>query len=356
MTTESTGKPSFLHFTDDDVLEDMIAEPDAFSREDEAEDSEFYAQPRLVEHLDAAARERVTELYASLIVEHRPHVLDLMAAVSSHLPEHKEAAEVIGLGLNDQELRKNNRLTHSVTHDLNRNPRLPFDNERFDVVLNTVSVQYLTNPRKIFAEVDRILKPGGLFVVVFSDRSFPTKAIKVWELLTAEERIKLIAKFFHETGMFFAPQSYISQGQPRPKDDKYAHLGIPSDPIYAVFADKKGGDPDRPARSVPHSTMALPSDEEIKRRKAPTGETMQCPYCQSELYRWRITENPWSTWDHDLYVCLNDSCSYLVRGWQEMYRQGNSGTSYRLVYDQQKDSFLTIPIPSLNVIKESVEQ
>ncbi len=355
MMTEAT-KRRFPHFTDDDVLNDMLAESDAFSREDESSDTAFYTRPRLVEHLDVAARERVSQLFDSLIVEDNPRVLDLMAAVSSHLPKHRKISELVGLGLNEEELQANQRLSKYVIQDLNETPALPFDDESFDVVLNTVSVQYITDPGRVFADVGRVLKPGGLFVVVFSDRSFPTKAIKVWELLTAEERIKFVTKFMEETGTFFAPRSYISQGHPRPKDDKYAHLGIPSDPIYAVFADKKGGDPNRPTRTIPHNTVAMPPDEVIERRKAEIQQTMQCPYCASILYRWRITENPWSTWDHDLHVCLNDSCPYLVRGWQEMYRQGNSGMSYRLVYDKQKNSYLTIPIPSLNVIKQSVDQ
>ena len=39
----------------------------------------------------------------------------------------------------------------------------------------TVSIQYLTKPIEIFRDVNRILKPGGLFAVIFSNRMFPPK-------------------------------------------------------------------------------------------------------------------------------------------------------------------------------------
>ena len=61
-------------------------------------------------------------------------------------------------------------------HDLNRTPTLPFEDESFDVVLNTVSVDYLTRPFEVFAEVGGVLRPGGLFLVTFSNRAFPQKA------------------------------------------------------------------------------------------------------------------------------------------------------------------------------------
>lgn len=42
--------------------------------------------------------------------------------------------------------------------DLNAEPRLPFDGSTYDAVLCCVSVQYLQQPEKVFADVRRVLK------------------------------------------------------------------------------------------------------------------------------------------------------------------------------------------------------
>ena len=42
------------------------------------------------------------------------------------------------------------------------------------------SVDYLTRPREVFAEVHRVLAPGGVFLVAFSNRVFAEKAVAVW--------------------------------------------------------------------------------------------------------------------------------------------------------------------------------
>ena len=40
-----------------------------------------------------------------------------------------------------------------------------------------VSVDYLIRPLEIFKEVNRVLRPGGKFILSQSNRCFPTKAI-----------------------------------------------------------------------------------------------------------------------------------------------------------------------------------
>ncbi len=67
-----------------------------------------------------------------------------------------------------------------VVHDLNADPTLPFADESFDDVVCCVSVDYLTRPVEVFADVARVLRPGGRFVTTFSNRCFPTKAIRGW--------------------------------------------------------------------------------------------------------------------------------------------------------------------------------
>jgi SAM-dependent methyltransferase len=206
-----------------------------FKRDDESPDTEFYKKPRLVDHLDSMARSTVEELYLRLIPE-QSRILDLMAGPDSHLVERLKPQSVVGLGLNQEELNDNSVLTERVIHDLNADISLPFDENEFDVVVNTVSVDYMTRPLEVFREVARILRPGGLFVVVFSNRMFPPKAVRIWKRTNEAERMDLVKRFFSLSGRFSAPESFESTGKPRPEDDKYYDLGIPSDPIYALWA------------------------------------------------------------------------------------------------------------------------
>ena len=143
-----------------------------FERSDETPDERFYRQPRFVNHLDDRAVELIGALYGRLL---RPEgrVLDLMSSWVSHLPPELEPLELTGLGLNRSELAANERLAHTVVHDLNRNPALPFENGYFDAAICTVSVEYLTRPLDVFEEISRILKPEGTFIVTFSNRWFP---------------------------------------------------------------------------------------------------------------------------------------------------------------------------------------
>ena len=64
----------------------LLNNDDAFLREDENDDGEFYAQNRLVEHLDAIALYTVEQIIGQLITMEKPVILDLMAAWDSHLP------------------------------------------------------------------------------------------------------------------------------------------------------------------------------------------------------------------------------------------------------------------------------
>ena len=330
---------------------------DAFSRLDESDDSEFYARDRFVSHLDSLALATVEKLIETLVVEENPAILDLMAGWDSHIPDHLRASEVVGLGLNENELRKNKVLSEVVIHDLNKDPRLPFPDNRFDVVINTVSVDYMTKPAQVFKEVARILKPGGLFLVIFSNRMFSEKAVKVWREAGEEERVLVVEDFFKEAGAFEKPIGFLSKGKPRPKNDKYADLGIPSDPIYAVYADKKGGDPFRGERPELTVSYGEPLDQEtFERRKKAIKQTLRCPHCGEKMLKWAVPDNPFEvTWDNDfMYICFNDACPYYVRGWDFMYREGNRSCSYRLMYNPEKDCCMPIPVPTPKALRESI--
>ncbi|MBI5249295.1 MAG: methyltransferase domain-containing protein [Desulfomonile tiedjei] len=212
----------------------QVFRPVDFAREDDSSDEAFYRRPRFVNHLDSLATATVEDVYSRLILR-SSRVLDLMAGPDSHLRPELEPRTVSGLGLNEEELGANPILSEWVIHDLNACPALPFEDNRFDVVINTVSVDYLTRPIEVFRDVNRILGSGGLFIVVFSNRMFPTKAVNIWRITRESKRPDLVRKFFSEAGRFSIEGFFESKNKPRPTDDKYYSLGIPSDPVYALW-------------------------------------------------------------------------------------------------------------------------
>jgi len=206
---------------------DSPLRPEHFRRQDESDDSLFYREPRLVTHIDDQAIAAVTRFYGDLIPD-GSMVLDLMTSWVSHLPEGKPLAGVAGVGMNAVELDENPVLTERVVQDLNKNPKLPWDDGTFDAAVVTVSVQYLTDPPSVFAEVGRVLKAGAPFAVAFSNRCFPTKAVAVWQVLGEKEHAELIGLYFRLSGMFEGPEAYSIGAGPG------------SDPMYVVVAAKKG--------------------------------------------------------------------------------------------------------------------
>jgi len=175
-----------------------------FQRADESDDALFYQAPRLVLHIDDETVAALTAAYGELIAP-GSDVLDLMSSWVSHLPPDLRLSRVSGLGMNAVELEKNPRLSDHCVHDLNREPALPHADASFDVVLNSVSIQYLTRPVPVFRSVARVLRPGGLHVVALSHRCFPTKAIRAWHALPPRERLEVVRGYFLIAGGFDEP-------------------------------------------------------------------------------------------------------------------------------------------------------
>jgi hypothetical protein len=211
----------------------------AFDRPDTRPDDVFYETPRMVNHLDAKARELITGLYSGLLPQHGK-VLDLMSSWNSHLPENMAFKEVVGLGLNRRELAANSQLTDHLVQDLNVEPVLPFNSAGFDAVICTASVEYLTSPLAVFDEVARVLKPGGIFIVTFSNRWFPPKAINIWQNCHEFERLGLTTEYFLQSEKYDKIQTWSMRGYPRPADDKYFPAQPLSDPVYAVWGYTNG--------------------------------------------------------------------------------------------------------------------
>jgi SAM-dependent methyltransferase len=201
---------------------DGLYPPDAYAREDESPDPGFYGFPRKVVHIDDGAIVALGALYAEVLPP-GGRLLDLMSSWRSHLPARAHAGEVIGLGMNAEEMGDNPQLTKSVVHDINGDPRLPFGDAEFDGAMCAVSIQYMTHPVLVFRELRRVLRPGAPFVVSFSNRCFPTKAVAVWLGSTDPQHRRLVRSYFEAAG-----------GWTDVKDE--ARLVYDNgDPLYAVW-------------------------------------------------------------------------------------------------------------------------
>lgn len=200
-----------------------------FARRDEQADALFYSFPRKVVHLDEPALTAYEHLLDDILCGSDSY-LDLMSSWRTHLSDYARPKRLIGLGLNAAEMADNPQLTEYVVHDLNQTPRLPFETAQFDSVICTVSVQYLTQPLEVFAEINRVLKPGGRFIVAFSNRYFAQKAIAIWLSMTDDQHIDLVSYYFQNSGNWVNLRAIEKTASPIDKVD--------SDPLYVLWAEK----------------------------------------------------------------------------------------------------------------------
>ena len=194
--------------------------PEAFAKQDNGDDLTFYAPPRLVTHIDEAAVAALESFYRRMLPQ-GGRLLDLMSSWVSHLPADHAYAEVIGHGMNAAELDANPRLTRSFVQNLNHDPQLPLAARMFDAAIACVGVQYLQQPLAVFGEVRRVLVPGAPFIVSFSNRCFPSKAVAIWRALDRGGHSALVKLYLERAGF----------------TDVCAYLlvdGTVSDPLVAV--------------------------------------------------------------------------------------------------------------------------
>ena len=192
----------------------------AFAKQDSSDDLGFYAPSRLVTHIDERATAALTDHYRTALPP-GARVLDLMSSWVSHMPEDRSYAEVVGHGMNAEELGANPRLARWFVQNLNKNPVLPLDDDSFGVALCCVGVQYLQNPLAVFADVRRVLVPGAPFVVSFSNRCFPTKAVAIWRALDTNGHAALVKLYLERAGFTDVEVNLLADGRT-------------SDPLVAV--------------------------------------------------------------------------------------------------------------------------
>jgi len=202
--------------------------PQYFRRPDETDDDLFYQEARKVVHIDEGAIAAAGALYGELLPA-GGHILDLMSAWRTHLPPTYTPGKVTGLGMNADEMRDNPQLTDFVVHNLNKNPQLPFADKTFDAAICTVSVQYLTDPVRVFKAVYRTLRPNAVFCLTFSNRCLPTKAVAVWQSASMEQKAQLVESYLHQAGF-----AEIHTADRSPQRKRHLFSGL-ADPLIGVW-------------------------------------------------------------------------------------------------------------------------
>ena len=203
--------------------------PGFFDRADDAPDPVFYGPPRLVTHIDDGAIAAVGALYAELGIDGSApeprRVLDLMSSWVSHF--RTPPSELVVLGMNADELAANPAATERLVHDLNADPRVPLPDADVDAAVCCVSIDYLTRPIEVLADVGRVLRPGGALAITYSNRCFPTKAVRGWLATDDEQHGLVVAELVRRTGLFDEPRVALRTPPGR------------GDPLYAVTATRR---------------------------------------------------------------------------------------------------------------------
>lgn len=180
------------------VVQSVLSERDR-AKLDAGSDDAFYDAPRFVTHADDGFLRRLTDTYESVLAD-GDRIFDAMSSWVSHLPPG-DYERVVGHGLNERELAANDALDTWFVQDLNDDQRLPLADSAFDAVLCALSVQYLQYPGAVFAEFERVLDPGGVVVVSFSNRMFPTKAVRAWRTAGMDGRTDLVRSYCDAGGL-----------------------------------------------------------------------------------------------------------------------------------------------------------
>jgi SAM-dependent methyltransferase len=192
---------------------------------DDGDDADFYDSPRFVTHADDAFLTRLTDLYADHLGP-GDRVFDAMSSWVSHLPDERYD-RVVGHGLNAAELAENDALGAWFVQNLNDHQSLPLPDGAIDAVACALSVQYLQYPEAVFAEFARVLAPGGRLIVSFTNRMFPTKAVRAWRAASMDGRLDLVRNYVDSTDAFATVETVREQPA--------------RDPFYAVVATKPTG-------------------------------------------------------------------------------------------------------------------
>ena len=208
----------------------------------ESDDALWYSQPRFCTHVDDGFLEQLTRLYRQRTTPEYK-CLDLCSSHVSHYPYEYEY--VLGHGLNREELSRNGAFQGNFfVRNFNENPTIDAPDQTFDMVSMCVSIQYMQRAEELFKEIFRVLKPGGVVIISYSNRMFYEKALSVWRDGTGYSRTQLVKSYFQNVSGFTEPEVITEVLPDGVEDEKNVFVKImktfmkraSSDPFYAVVS------------------------------------------------------------------------------------------------------------------------
>lgn len=210
-----------------------------FSRKIEDDDTLFYDSiDTTAPIVDQVSIEQLKQFYTANIKDSQ-QVLDLLAGPDSYLPAQLNQLNVTGLALKESDLQANPVLNQYTIQDINKQPGLPFEDQQFDAVTCAFGIEYLIHPVAVFKEIARVLKPGGVFLIAFSDRFYEQKVIHLWDDLHTFERMGLVLEYFRQSGEFEQLHSESIRGLIRHEEDPFINKTVHSCPMFMLSGKRK---------------------------------------------------------------------------------------------------------------------
>lgn len=144
------------------------------------------------------------------------------------------------------QLARNPQLTEFFVRNLNEDPNnWVFDDCTFDAVLCCCSIQYIQQPEQVLSEILRVLKPGGICIITFTNRMFYEKAIAAWRDSSDYAHRQLVKQYFYAIEGWKEPEEVTAVDGSQPQglvESARAFLqqlsGGAGDPFNAVIAYK----------------------------------------------------------------------------------------------------------------------
>lgn len=316
---------------------------------EEAMDREkrFRKGPLLESLLHDAASGMIRVACEGLLPEGNANVLELLPGPEGVMPTCDEPNVVTGVSDWPDELLRNGTLSHRILADLNTEPVLPFRSDCFEGAVLFFGVETLRVPDRVFEEVSRVLKPGAVFLVVYSPITDAAHAHSRWKVMDDQERLSTVVSYFEQTKAFGPVTAYGTKKRVRSDASKKKYPVRDQAPVWIAYAKN------RSAESRAWDLMGR-----LERDEGEETDPLRCPYCGDRLKKYEV---PHSVYEIDywyeadyLYICFNDSCPYFERGWEWMWSQMRRNVSYRHMYNPTTRKSGPIPVPTNYALRDGI--
>ena len=170
----------------------LIARPSDRTYWDRFTGNEFGEEVRYSGGRQKSNKRNILHRALRQVIDPGDRVVDLMCGRYSYCYSD------VGVDISEGMLRSNIDTDCKIVVDLNT-AGMPFSNKVFDAAVMVSGIGYLGNPEHVFAEVSRVLKPGGKFVVTYTGQSV-ARIVESWDILEPEKKLERLQELFYSAG------------------------------------------------------------------------------------------------------------------------------------------------------------